>query len=86
MLRLSPLVWCVSQEIPEDVIETGINPAAFEIAGHLLYKKASDYESATQESAWKLLEQASLTEAEFEDLVEKLLPRKGFRTSEWTES
>lgn len=71
--------------IPEDVLETGINPAVFEIAGHLLYKKAEDYETATQESAWKLLEQASLTEAEFDALVETLLPRKGFRTSDWDE-
>lgn len=68
------------------MLETGINPAVFEIAGHLLYKRPADYEAATQDFAWRLLEQASLTEGEFDDLVEKLLPRKGFRSSEWSEA
>lgn len=61
--------------LPESVLETGINPAAFEIAGHLLYKRREDYEAATQESAWELLSQASLEEGDFNALVEQILPQ-----------
>ena len=59
-------------ELPEDVVATGVNPAAFEIAGHLLFKRSEDYAAATQESAWRLLEQASLSEEEFSALVASL--------------
>ena len=31
-------------EMPERVAETGVNPAVFEIAGHLLLKRAQDYD------------------------------------------
>jgi len=60
--------------VPEQVLATGINPAVFEIAGHLLYKRAEDYEAASQEAAWKLLQEASLSQEEFDALVEMLAP------------
>jgi GDP-L-galactose phosphorylase len=34
-----------------------VNPAAFEIAGHMVLKRAVDYEAITQDWAWALLEQ-----------------------------
>ena len=55
-------------------LETGINPAVFEIAGHLLYKRQEDYDAATQDSAWALLAEASLSEADFNSLVDRILP------------
>ncbi len=61
-------------DVPEDLLATGINPAVFEIAGHLLYKRAEDYDAATQETAWRLLAEASLSEEEFAALVELILP------------
>ena len=60
--------------VPEQVLATGINPAVFEIAGHLLYKRAEDYEAASQDAAWKLLQEASLSQEEFDALVEMLAP------------
>ncbi|GIL85524.1 hypothetical protein Vretimale_13355 [Volvox reticuliferus] len=51
--------------IPLELLETGVNPAAFEIAGHLLLKRAQDYEGATEEFAIRLLAQASLSEDQF---------------------
>ncbi len=61
-------------DVPDQLLETGINPAVFEIAGHLLYKRREDYDAATQESAWALLAQASLDEAEFGALCDAILP------------
>lgn len=56
-------------KVPEEIIETGINPAVFEISGHLLYKTKEDYYPATQQSAWELLAQASFSEEEFLELA-----------------
>ena len=52
-------------EIPEDVAATGVNPAVFEISGHLLYKQQEDYDACTQDAAFKMLACASLTESDF---------------------
>ena len=65
---------CAAGAVPEALLETGVNPAVFEIAGHLLYKRACDYEAATQDSAWALLEQASLEEGDFLALVADICP------------
>ena len=49
-------------EVPEELLETGVNPACWEIAGHMVLKRAEDYHNISQEAAWKLLEQVSLPE------------------------
>ena len=59
--------------VPADVLETGINPAVFECAGHLLYKRRCDYEDASQASAWRLLTEASVSDQEFETLLDAML-------------
>lgn len=56
-------------EVPEHIMATGINPAVFEISGHLLYKAKADYNDATQKLAWELLAQASLSEERFNEVV-----------------
>lgn len=58
--------------VPQDMLDTGVNPAAFEIAGHIVLKRASDYETLTQERAWQLLEQVSLSEEAMEALQAKV--------------
>ena len=40
-------------EIPEDVLETQVDPAAFEICGHIVLKRDIDYETVTQVRAWQ---------------------------------
>ena len=56
-------------EVPEDVVATGVNPAVFEISGHLLYKTREDYDACSQEAAQRMLECASLTEEDFYETV-----------------
>lgn len=48
-----------------DVLETQVDPAAWEIAGHIVLKRQQDYDAVTQEGAWRLLELASATEEQF---------------------
>ena len=60
-------------EIPEDVAATGVNPAVFEISGHLLYKQQDDYDACTQDAAFKMLACASLGEEEFYETCSHIL-------------
>jgi GDP-L-galactose phosphorylase len=56
-------------ELPEDVAETQVDPAVFEISGHMVLKRAEDYARADQAWAWRLLELASVSEARFGEVV-----------------
>ena len=51
-----------------ELLESQVNPAVWEISGHIVLKRRSDYEQATQENAWRLLEEVSLSEAKFEEV------------------
>ena len=59
-------------DVPEDILATGVNPAAFEIAGHMVLKRAEDFESLTEERAWELLAHVGLDELAFDELERKL--------------
>ena len=66
-------------EVPEDVVATGVNPAVFEISGHLLYKTQEDYDACSQETAERMLECASLAEEEFYETVARALEEEASR-------
>ena len=34
--------------VPEDLLDTQVDPATFEMAGHLILKRAEDYKNITQ--------------------------------------
>lgn len=51
--------------VPEDILDTGVNPAAFEIAGHLVLKRREDYVGANEDWALRLLAAVSLEEERF---------------------
>jgi len=51
--------------VPDWVMNTGVNPAAFEISGHLLMKTREDFDSLSEEKACELLQQVSLGAEEF---------------------
>lgn len=55
--------------VPEELLDCGINPAAFEIAGHLVIKRGEDFEGADEEWAERLLSQVSLDEGRFMDVA-----------------
>lgn len=52
-------------KVPEDLLETGVNPAVWEVSGHLVLKNKTDYATITQDFAWRLLSEVSLPESRF---------------------
>ena len=66
-------------DVPEDVAATGVNPAVFEISGHLLYKQQEDYDNVSEASAVKMLQCASLTEEDFYETVTHILDEEGMK-------
>lgn len=53
----------------DEVLATGINPACFEIAGHVIFKNREDYQNSTQKEVWALLSEVSLESTEFDQLT-----------------
>jgi GDP-L-galactose phosphorylase len=58
--------------VPEELLDVGVNPAVWEISGHLVLKRARDYAEFTEGAAWALLAAVSLTEADIARLSEQL--------------
>lgn len=56
-------------QIPEDIMASQVDPAVFEITGHIVLKREEDYAVADQEWAWRMLECASYTEEKFKEVV-----------------
>lgn len=54
-------------EVPEHLLDIGVNPAVWEISGHLVLKRRQDYDNFTEASAWELLAAVSLSEEQFDD-------------------
>lgn len=55
---------------------TGVNPAVWEIAGHMVMKRREDYDNLTQDFAWRLLAEVSLDEQEFMDVAHMCFGRR----------
>ncbi len=58
--------------LPESVADTGVNPAVFEIAGHVLLKRQQDYDELAEDerSVVELLSLASMSEQRFRHVAE----------------
>ncbi|KAF8726366.1 hypothetical protein HU200_019828 [Digitaria exilis] len=55
-------------EVSQELLDTQVNPAVWEISGHIVLKRRNDYEEASETSAWKLLAEVSLSEERFEEV------------------
>lgn len=55
--------------VPQDLLDTMVDPAGFEICGHIIMKRQEDYDGLSQASIWRLLEYASFSEEEFEKFI-----------------
>ncbi|KAF2314154.1 hypothetical protein GH714_023776 [Hevea brasiliensis] len=55
-------------EVSPELLDTQVNPAVWEISGHMVLKRKKDYEEASEENAWKLLAEVSLSEASFQEV------------------
>lgn len=55
----------MQNRVPQEILETQVDPAAFEISGHVIMKRQQDYDALSQEAVWDLISYASLSEESF---------------------
>ncbi|KAK7276863.1 hypothetical protein RIF29_18009 [Crotalaria pallida] len=55
-------------EVDADLLDTQVNPAVWEISGHMVLKRKKDYDEASEANAWRLLAEVSLSEERFEEV------------------
>ncbi|GJS76333.1 GDP-L-galactose phosphorylase [Tanacetum coccineum] len=56
-------------EVSSELLDTQVNPAVWEISGHIVLKRKDDYEGASEKKAWRLLAEVSLSEERFQEVV-----------------
>lgn len=57
-------------EVSSELLDTQVNPAVWEISGHMVLKRKLDYEEASEENAWRLLAEVSLSEVRLQEVME----------------
>ncbi|KAG5546593.1 hypothetical protein RHGRI_018689 [Rhododendron griersonianum] len=55
-------------EVSPELLDTQVNPAVWEISGHMVLKRKKDYEEASEANAWRLLAEVSLSEERFQEV------------------
>lgn len=69
---LSPQCYAEKQalgEVSSELLDTQVNPAVWEISGHMVLKRRKDYDEASEENAWRLLAEVSLSEERFQEVT-----------------
>jgi GDP-L-galactose phosphorylase len=54
--------------VSQELLDTQVNPAVWEISGHIVLKRRKDYDEASEASAWRLLAEVSLSEERFDEV------------------
>ncbi|KAK8527190.1 hypothetical protein V6N12_054414 [Hibiscus sabdariffa] len=57
-------------EVSPELLDTQVNPAVWEISGHMVLKRRKDYDEASDENAWRLLAEVSLSDERFREVNE----------------
>ena len=57
-------------EVSQEILDTQVNPAVWEISGHIVLKRRKDFDDASEAYAWRLLAEVSLSEARFQEVKE----------------
>ncbi|KAM0939953.1 putative GDP-L-galactose/GDP-D-glucose: hexose 1-phosphate guanylyltransferase [Dioscorea sansibarensis] len=55
-------------EVSQEILDTQVNPAVWEISGHMVLKRKVDYEGASEEYAWRILAEVSLSGERFQEV------------------
>ncbi|KAH6759929.1 GDP-L-galactose phosphorylase 1 [Perilla frutescens var. frutescens] len=55
-------------EVDQELLDTQVNPAVWEISGHMVLKRRKDYDEASEQYAWKLLSEVSLSDKRFQEV------------------
>lgn len=55
-------------EVSAELLDTQVNPAVWEISGHMVLKRKKDFDEASEANAWRLLAEVSLSEERFQEV------------------
>ena len=55
-------------EVDAELLDTQVNPAVWEISGHMVLKRRKDYDEASEGNAWRLLAEVSLSQERFQEV------------------
>lgn len=55
-------------EVNAELLDTQVNPAVWEISGHMVLKRKKDFDEASEANAWRLLAEVSLSEERFQEV------------------
>lgn len=69
-------------EVSSKLLDTQVNPAVWEMSGHMVLKRKEDYEGASEEKAWKLLAEVSLSEERFKEVNTMIFEAIGLSSHE----
>ncbi|RRT81885.1 hypothetical protein B296_00021101 [Ensete ventricosum] len=69
-------------EVSQELLDTQVNPAVWEISGHMVLKRKKDYEEASEAYAWRLLAEVSLSEERFHEVKTYIFEAIGLVDSE----
>ncbi|WKA03614.1 hypothetical protein VitviT2T_021714 [Vitis vinifera] len=72
-------------EVSQELLDTLVNPAVWEISGHMVLKRREDYENASEEYAWRLLAEVSLSEERFQEVKGYVLEASGLQEADMEE-
>ncbi|XP_061946874.1 GDP-L-galactose phosphorylase 2-like [Populus nigra] len=67
-------------EASQELLDTQVNPAVWEISGHIVLKRQEDFDDASETYAWRLLAEVSLSNKRFHEVKAYLLEAAGFQT------
>jgi GDP-L-galactose phosphorylase len=56
--------------VAEDILDTQVNPACFEICGHMVLKRRQDYDEISEAFVWRILSAASLDDTQFAKVLQ----------------
>lgn len=66
----------------QELLDTQVNPAVWEISGHMVLKRKKDYEEASESYAWRLLAEVSLSEERFQEVKAYIFEATGLVEAE----
>lgn len=67
-------------EASQELLDTQVNPAVWEISGHIVLKRQEDFDDASETYAWRLLAEVSLSDKRFHEVKAYVLEAAGFQT------
>lgn len=60
-------------EVSHELLDTQVNPAVWEMSGHIVLKRRKDFVEASEEYACKLLSEVSLPDDQFLEVKEHII-------------